>query len=112
MGVHYTTCVHAHSRPTLCDPVDCSPPGSSVHRILQARILELPFLAPGDLPNTEIEPAFPAVPALVGRFFTTQPPGNPSLHLTGKEKRDGREKGMGRRSEGGKEEDRRQIAFL
>ena len=24
----------------LCDPVDCSPPGSSVHRILQARILE------------------------------------------------------------------------
>ena len=26
--------------PTLCDPVDCSPPGSSVHAILQARILE------------------------------------------------------------------------
>ena len=26
--------------PTLCDPVDCSPPGSSVHGILQARILE------------------------------------------------------------------------
>ena len=26
--------------PTLCDPVDCIPPGSSVHRILQARILE------------------------------------------------------------------------
>ena len=25
---------------SLCDPVDCSPPGSSVHRILQARILE------------------------------------------------------------------------
>ena len=25
---------------TLCDPVDCSPPGSSVHEILQARILE------------------------------------------------------------------------
>ena len=29
------------SCPTLCDPVDCSPPGSSVHGILQARILEL-----------------------------------------------------------------------
>ena len=28
------------SRPTLCHPVDCSPPGSSVHGILQARILE------------------------------------------------------------------------
>ena len=26
--------------PTLCDPIDGSPPGSSVHRILQARILE------------------------------------------------------------------------
>ena len=30
----------AHSCPTLCDPVDHSPPGSSVHGILQARILE------------------------------------------------------------------------
>ena len=28
------------SCPTLWDPVDCSPPGSSIHRILQARILE------------------------------------------------------------------------
>ena len=30
----------AQSCPTLCDPVDCSPPSSSVHGILQARILE------------------------------------------------------------------------
>ena len=28
------------SCPTLCDPIDGSPPGSSIHRILQARILE------------------------------------------------------------------------
>ena len=28
------------SCPTLCDPMDCSPPGSSVHGILQARLLE------------------------------------------------------------------------
>ena len=28
------------SCPTLCDPIDGSPPGSSVHRILQARMLE------------------------------------------------------------------------
>ena len=41
---------------TLCDPMDCSPPGSSVHRILQARILEwLPLPSPGDLPDPEIE---------------------------------------------------------
>ena len=26
---------------TLCDPLDCSPPGTSVHGILQAKILEL-----------------------------------------------------------------------
>ena len=30
----------AQSCPTLCDPMDCSPPGSSVHGILQARVLE------------------------------------------------------------------------
>ena len=29
-----------HSCPTLCDPMDCSPPRASVHGILQARILE------------------------------------------------------------------------
>ena len=28
------------SCPTLCNPMDCSPPGSSVHRIFQARVLE------------------------------------------------------------------------
>ena len=36
----------AQSWSTLCDPVDCSPPGSSVHGIFQARILEwvaIPF---------------------------------------------------------------------
>ena len=36
-------CVHAkllQSCLTLCNPMDCSPPGSSVHGILQARILE------------------------------------------------------------------------
>ena len=36
-------CVHAHSvaqsSPTLCNPVDCSPPGSCVHGVFQARIL-------------------------------------------------------------------------
>ena len=30
----------AQSCPTLCDPIDCSPPGSFLHGILQARILE------------------------------------------------------------------------
>ena len=34
-----------------CDPINCSLPGSSVRGICQARILELPFPAPGDLPD-------------------------------------------------------------
>ena len=36
------SCMHSKllwSCPTLCDPMDCSPPGSSMHGILQARIL-------------------------------------------------------------------------
>ena len=33
-------CLVTESCPTLCDPMNCSPPGSSVHGILQARILE------------------------------------------------------------------------
>ena len=33
-------CSVTQSCPTLCDHMDCSPPGSSVHGILQARILE------------------------------------------------------------------------
>ena len=36
----FNTCSIALSCPTLCDSVDCSPPGSSVHGIFQARILE------------------------------------------------------------------------
>ena len=43
--------------PSLCDTVDCSPRGSSVRGIPQARILEwVPFSSPGDLPNPEIKP--------------------------------------------------------
>ena len=36
----HCACVLTQSCPALCDPVDCSPPGSSVHGILQARTLE------------------------------------------------------------------------
>ena len=38
--------------PTLCDPTDCSPPGSSVHGLLQARVWSgLPFPSPGIFPD-------------------------------------------------------------
>ena len=38
--VNLVLCLVAQSCPTLCDPMDCSPPGSSVHGILQVKILE------------------------------------------------------------------------
>ena len=49
---------------TLCDPMDCSLPGSSVHGIFQARILEwVAFPSPGDLPNPGTEPRSPVLQA-------------------------------------------------
>ena len=61
----YLCAVHAkllHLCPTLCHPMDYSPPGSSVHGISQARKLEwVALIPPGDLPNPGIEPATPAL---------------------------------------------------
>ena len=59
---------------TVCNPMDCSLPGSSVLGILWARILEwkkkkeeywrgLPFLSPGGIPNPGIKPRPPALQA-------------------------------------------------
>ena len=57
---------------TLCNPMDCSLPGSSVHGILQARILEWAAMPPpGDLSNPGSEPTSFTSPAFAGRFFTT-----------------------------------------
>ena len=48
------------SCPTLCDAMVSSPPGSSVHGILQARILEwVAFPSPGDLLNPGIKTRSP-----------------------------------------------------
>ena len=47
---------------TLCDPMDCSPPGSSFRGILQARILKwVAFPSPGDLPDPGMELRSPAL---------------------------------------------------
>ena len=69
------TCLVPKSYPTLCNSMDCSPPGSSVYGISQAQILEwvaIPFSE--DLPDPGVESVSPA---LAGRFFTTEPPGKP-----------------------------------
>ena len=49
---------------TLCDPMDCGPPGSSVHGIPRQEYWSgLPFPSPGDLPDPGIEPRSPALQA-------------------------------------------------
>ena len=59
---------------TLCNHTDCTPPGSSVHAVLQARILELPFPSPGDLPDLGIKPRSPALQA---DSLLSEPQGKP-----------------------------------
>ena len=64
----------AQSCPTHSDPRDCSLPGSSVHGILQARILEwVAISSSGDLSDPGIKPGSLSSPALAGGFFTTEP---------------------------------------
>ena len=67
--VHVRVCVCVtQSRPILCDPTDNSPPGSSVHGILQARILEWvasPFCRGSSRPRDQSR-----VSCIAGRFFT------------------------------------------
>ena len=49
----------------LCNTVDCRSPGSSVRRILRARIVAWVAISPpGDLPDPGLEPASPVAPAL------------------------------------------------
>ena len=60
-------CVSPSVVPTLCDPIDCSPPGSSVHGIVQERILEwvaIPFSRGSSRPRDQTR-----VSCIVGRFF-------------------------------------------
>ena len=57
----------SHSCQTLCHPMDCSPPGSSVHGILQARIPEwvaIPFSRGSSRPRDQTR-----VSCIAGRFF-------------------------------------------
>ena len=61
----------AQSCLTLRHPTDHSPPGSSVHGISQAKILErLSFPSPRDLSEPGIKPESPVSLALADRFFT------------------------------------------
>ena len=62
----YFSCNHLCSCSVMSDPMDCSPPGFSVHRVFQARILsELPFPPPGDHPDPGIKPVSPGLLCLL-----------------------------------------------
>ena len=66
----------AQSYQTLCDPMGCSPPGSSVRGILQERILEwvaMPFSRGPSLPRDRAHG-----PCVSGSSLTTEPPGKPA----------------------------------
>ena len=64
---------------TLCDPVDYSPPGSFVHGILLARVLEwvaIPFSRGSSWPSNRSW-----VSCITGRFFTIWAIGKPPMHV-------------------------------
>ena len=66
----YVCVLVAQSCPTLCDPMDCNPPGSSVYEIFQARILEwvaISFSRGSSQPRD-----WTRVSCTVGRFFTNR----------------------------------------
>ena len=73
MHVCYVTSVTSDS----LWPMDCSPPSSSVHGILQERILEWLISLLQEIFPPGIEPTSLMSPALAGKIFTTEPPGKP-----------------------------------
>ena len=77
-GKVYLLNVHGQLCLILFDLMDCSPPGSSVHGILQARILEwVAIPSPGDIPDSEAESRSPALQV---DFLPSEPQGK---HLEG-----------------------------
>ena len=74
----YSFCVHAkllQSCLTLCIPMDCSPPGSSIHGILQAGILEWVAMPSRGSSSPKDQTCLSCVSCIADRFSTTEPPG-------------------------------------
>ena len=73
-------CSVAQSCPTLCYFTDCSLSGFSVHGIFPAKILEWTdiFFSRESSWRRDRSCVSPKCSALAGKFFTTQPPGNPT----------------------------------
>ena len=75
----YGCCLVAQLCLTLCDPMEPCPPGSSLSMafLRQEYWSGLSFPSPGDLPNPGIEARSPALRV---EYFTSEPPGKPSLY--------------------------------
>ena len=71
-----SVCLVTQSHPTLCSPMDCSLPGSSVHGILQARILE--WVAMPSSRGSSRPRNWTHISCIADRFFTTESPGKPA----------------------------------
>ena len=73
-------CLVAWSCLTLCYPMDCSPPGTSARGFSRQEYWSgISCPPPGDLPNPEIKPRFPALHV---DPLPTEPPGRPILNNT------------------------------
>ena len=70
--------VRPHSCLTLCGPLDCRLPGSFVHGIFQARILDwVAIFSPREFSGPRDRTHISCISCIAGRFFTTEPPGKP-----------------------------------
>ena len=79
----YIHCCHLVTSvvPTLCDPMDCSPPGSCVHDSLgKSTGVCCHALLQGIFPTKGLNPLMSL--ALAGGFFTAEPPGKPHTYTT------------------------------
>ena len=76
----HSACMHAESLlscPTLCNPMDYSPPLLSMEFSRQEHWSGLPCPLPGDLPDPGIEPMSPVSPALQADSLPAEPSGKP-----------------------------------
>ena len=73
------SCSVAQSCLTLCKLMNCSPPGSSVHRIFQARIPEWIAISSSKGSSQLRDRTHVSCDSSIGRFFTSELPGKPSL---------------------------------
>ena len=74
-------CVYLiQSCPTLCNPMDCRPPGSSVHGLLQPRVLEWVDISSSKGSSRPWDrTSVSCISCTAGRFFTTEPQGKPRI---------------------------------